>query len=461
MYLNNDSRLGKHGSVMVTTILFLPVLISFAIGAVDVGYLNTEKSRMQTVADMATVSALGNVDWNTSSVEEEKTEIISNINAFITVNGYNPTLFGTPAFEDDGDNVTKVTLDQTVPVQTFFWSFIQPGSNSLDVHLKSSAEAEYDSTAKVPAPDFGLYAFNDLTLQSGQVQVGSYKSSNGEVLPTKKKDMGNIEQYYDIVVGAGGDFSTGTELYGDVYANSVSGTIYGEVVAETDSGSATVYERPDPDPDYDYDPDYILNNTSASSVEVQQLSQPEIILPTEQDMQDGIDDGSILSMDYFMDQGVVNLQNGNYSLANKAIVTLEAGKSYYFPPEFLDKTSTKEWFEVVGSGDGVNIYTSGSFHASGHFYQGGPLTTITNISPEPEPGDPRDEFKFTGQSLAYFDFIGPHTDVTVKGNGTVYGRVYAHDIDIQSVFVYDKDLAGHGYEWDGPPAVSIKAHLTE
>jgi hypothetical protein len=455
---------GRLGSVLVTTVLFLPVLISFAIGSIDVGYLNTEKSRMQTVADMAVVSALGNVAWNDTTAETEKVEITSNINAFLTVNGYNPALFGTPQFEVDGENVTKVTLESLIPVKTFFWSFISPGSDRLNVNIHSAAEVEYDENATTPAPDFGLYAFNDLTLRTPRgkgakdITVSSYDSTDSS--PTN---------YYDLKVGAGNNADLDNRTFiGDVYADTITdgGTVYGDVVVDDVSSSSlpTVYDRVEDDGTGTYDSTYITANSPAGTVTESTLSKPEYDLPSEAELlaRTGAD-AVITAADLFAEGKLdhsSSIGDEGYSIPNHTDLILEAGKTYWFPDDFKFTTTEKIIIEPADSTEGVTIYSDSSFTGSGHFDTFDTRLKIVNIWDGTDEED-RPQFKFTGQSDVYIDFFGPNCNVDFKGNADVWGRVYAHDIYVDGDFLYDKNLNSLGLEWAAPPEVLTRAHLVE
>jgi hypothetical protein len=449
---------GRLGSVLVTTVLFLPVLISFAIGSIDVGYLNTEKSRMQTVADMAVVSALGNVAWNDTTAETEKVEITSNINAFLTVNGYNPALFGTPQFEVDGENVTKVTLESLIPVKTFFWSFISPGSDRLNVNIHSAAEVEYDENATTPAPDFGLYAFNNLKTKRsrGHGAKSDLKLSSYDSTDTSMTD------YYDLAIGAGNDINfDGRTFMGDAYANTITngGTVYGTVVVDDVSSSSlpTVYTRVEDDGTSTYDANYIVNNSSLGTVTESTLSIPEYNLPDEATI---LAEGAITAQD-LIDAGLLDhsSSDGAASIPNHGSLTLTAGQTYYFPQDFKFTTNEKIIIVPADSTEGAIIYTDSGFIGSGHLGSVDPRLKVVNIYDGDDAGRPT--FKFTGQSDVYLDFFGPGCNVDIKGNADVLGRIYAHDIYVDGDFYYDKDLASHGLEWAAPPEVLTRAHLVE
>ena len=478
------------GSVLVTAVLFIPVLLSFAVGSVDLGYVNAEKARIQTVADMALVSALGNVDWQNLDVDGEKAEIQSNINAFITANNYDPANFSAPVFEDDGENVTSVSINDTVPVKTFFWNIITPGKDTLDVSISSSAEVEYSSQSQTLAPDFGLYALNDLVLKSAQIQIGSYNSLDDE-----------FQEYYDIVIGAGNNLEvSNSDFFGDIYAGGAvtskggKSTVYGDITVGdlANSDLPTSYEREYED---GYDDNDIINaSTEDGIVNETQTGKVNIEVPTAEEVE--LMDNYVSWEDLIArpeNAGVVKTNSdGTYTINNKTELILHSSEAYLIP-EGLDIKQSQGSFLIAdddpdSTEDFATIYTENSFMATGRFSiqseddtstnapgnsgnkGGGNNTTpampdapaalrIVDINMDDDPTE-RDFF-FTGQSEVYLDIIAPNSTVKNTGNSGMKGRIYAYNIWVKEEFYYDKNLSSLGFTWSGPPEVSIKAHLVK
>jgi hypothetical protein len=441
---------------MITAMLFVPVLLAFAVSSVDIGYLNTEKSRLQAVADMAVVSALGNVTWQGPAPAAEASEITSSINAFIEANGYDPTLFGEPTFEndEDGKHVVKVTLENQVPVRTFFWSAVKPGSDTLNVHIHSTAEVEYGSGGKELAPDFGLYARNKLDLQSAQVGLGTYDSTDS-----------GWQEYYDLPCGAGDEIEIGNStVFGDLYSTNIidagNTTIYGDVVMgdvdNSDLDEQNIFERVWEE---GWDEQDIIDNSTTLNPPEEEVV-PEVIMtqPTFSEIEQM--DGYVEFNDLMDDQSDLQYKNGSISIKNKGTVTLEAGKVYWFPADF--STASQTTIKIVnntGDPDAVcKIYTDSDFDASGQFEQNDTNLQLNSISTDENN---RHECKFTVQSAMYMDIVAPNCDIVSRGSSGLKGRIYGYDVNVQSAFYFDKNLNSLGFYQDGAPSVTIRAHLTQ
>ena len=55
-------KAGKEGTVAISTAIVLPVLIGAAVLGIDFGYLTLQKRELQSIADLAAITAASNID---------------------------------------------------------------------------------------------------------------------------------------------------------------------------------------------------------------------------------------------------------------------------------------------------------------------------------------------------------------------------------------------------------------
>jgi hypothetical protein len=445
---------------MVTVMLFIPVMLAFGVASVDVGYINSEKAKMQAVADMAVVSALGTCTWQDTDVATEEAEITASINSYLTQNGYPADHFGTPTFgHDTDDNVNKVTIEEKVSVRTFFWSWLTKTKGTrLDVYLKSSAEVEYSPPITIQIPDFGVYAKNQAYLQGNSLTANSNDSSDGS---------SGSDLYYDLAIGAGMEiyFNAALDYFGDLYTTNVidaaGATVYGDVLAGdlSNSDPPTTYDREFTMGDTDID----IKTNSTTETDSQEVPMPNLTLDviTETDVQ--ADPNYMTWADFLAYSGdggattnadALKTTGQGFSIKNGATIYIPAGSQILIPDGFA---SSQGSIVIDGtSTDPTVINSSYDFDASGQFSANGNLLKF-NSTNEDETNRP--EFKFNGSTELYMDIYAPNADVTVSGSATMTGRIFAYDVSIQSDFIFDKSLEDPPYTWDVPPMIKVKAHL--
>jgi hypothetical protein len=138
----------RRGFVLITTVLALVVLLAFLGLAIDVGYLQFVKTRMQTAADAAAIGGAQEIRMNGASGAAAAAKGDAALNGFtdgqngVTVSVYSPPVSGY--YTGDATSV-EVVISQDVPA--FFMELV--GTSSVGVkaravsHLSSGPSCVY------------------------------------------------------------------------------------------------------------------------------------------------------------------------------------------------------------------------------------------------------------------------------------------------------------------------------
>ena len=128
----------RRGFILITAILSMVALLAFLGLAVDVGYLEYQKTRMQTAADAAAVGGVQELRMNGASTVVSGARADSALNGFtdgansVTVTVNNPPASG---YYTSDWTAVEVNISQDVP--TFFMELV--GTSSITVKARSVA----------------------------------------------------------------------------------------------------------------------------------------------------------------------------------------------------------------------------------------------------------------------------------------------------------------------------------
>jgi len=194
----------RRGFVLITTVLALVVLLAFLGLAIDVGYVQFVKTRMQTAADAAAIGGAQEIRLSGASGAAAAAKADSALNGFtdgqsgVTVAVYNPP---TSGYYTGDATAVEVVISQTVPA--FFMELVGLASMAVRAravsHLTSGPSCVY---ALDPAANGAFSA-------SGGAAVGVscgivVNSSNGQAM--KASGGAQVTAAYSSVVGG---YSTG------------------------------------------------------------------------------------------------------------------------------------------------------------------------------------------------------------------------------------------------------------
>ncbi|SPE38328.1 conserved exported hypothetical protein [Candidatus Sulfopaludibacter sp. SbA6] len=136
--LTKRTKQSRRGFVLITAILAMVPLLAFLGLAVDVGYLEYQKARMQTAADAAALGGVQELRMNGSSTVVSAAKADSALNGFtdgansVTVTVHNPPATG---YYTSDSTAMEVNISQSIP--TFFMELV--GTSSITVTARSVA----------------------------------------------------------------------------------------------------------------------------------------------------------------------------------------------------------------------------------------------------------------------------------------------------------------------------------
>lgn len=424
------------GSTLIIVTLFLPVIIGLSALSIDVGYFHWERSRLEAVADLATLSALGNVDWNGREADDEEEEINQTIQSVLTANGFDSSLLGTPTYTVREGNVERIEIDQAVPLSAFFSKIVLSESQNFVVRIRTVAEVEYDNSGSMVAPDYAIYGLKRVYIHSSSSVVATYNSTTTAWVPPGVPPNASTTE---IAIGSGDlIYFNGTGSYpASFYA-------YNEIQA---SGGPTIeYNAVSPFIDFAVNVD---GDRDIDSVPLLVCPPPAEPLPND-NHEIQLYGGSKASF-----------SGDSITIKNGGTMVLKAGGNYVF-----DDIDLKNGGEIeidnttpvagASAGDPVKIYVRGSLSAAGQFVQNSNQMKIYGLNTDTVA---RQSFDIGGNADTYIDLYAPCADVVLRGSGIFYGRIYGYDVDIQASFYFDQALASLGLEALGQPQVVVPAHL--
>jgi hypothetical protein len=189
----------RRGFVLITTVLAIVVLLAFLGLAIDVGYVQFAKTRMQTAADAAAIGGAQEIHMNGASGAAAAARSDAALNGFtdgqngVTVTVHTPPVSG---YYTGDVNAVEVVISQDVPA--FFMELV--GASSMGVraravsHLASGPSCVY---ALDPAASGAFAASGGATVS---VNCGIVvNSSNGQAM--KVSGGAQITAAYSSVVG--------------------------------------------------------------------------------------------------------------------------------------------------------------------------------------------------------------------------------------------------------------------
>jgi len=135
----------RRGFVLVTTLVSMVVMLAFVGLAVDVGYLECQKTRMQTAADAAAIGGVQEFKMNGSATVGTAARADAALNGFTNgVNGVSVTVNNPPASGHYTDDATAVEVIVTQAVPAFFMQLV--GSSPVVVQARSVAHQAAGTT---------------------------------------------------------------------------------------------------------------------------------------------------------------------------------------------------------------------------------------------------------------------------------------------------------------------------
>ncbi len=132
------SQQNRRGFILITTVVSAVVLLTFLGFAIDVGYLEWQKTRMQTAADAAAIAGVQELRMNGAGGVTAAARGDSSLNGFtdgsnaVTVTVNNPPKSG---YYTSDSTAVEVIVSQNVP--TFF--MVLAGSSSVNVRARAVA----------------------------------------------------------------------------------------------------------------------------------------------------------------------------------------------------------------------------------------------------------------------------------------------------------------------------------
>ncbi|HYW48941.1 MAG TPA: pilus assembly protein TadG-related protein [Bryobacteraceae bacterium] len=128
----------RRGFVLITAVLSIVVLLAFLGFAIDVGYLEYQKTRMQTAADAAALGGVQELRMNGSSTVVSAAKSDSALNGFTNgTNGVTVTVNNPPASGYYTSDSTGVEVIVSQSVNTYFMTLV--GTSSVVVKARSVA----------------------------------------------------------------------------------------------------------------------------------------------------------------------------------------------------------------------------------------------------------------------------------------------------------------------------------
>lgn len=438
------------GSVIVLVAVTLAAIIFFAGLVVDVGFWYTRRSQTQANADVAILSALGQVD-TTLSLAEQQNQLRTRCRGILAANGYDPDLWSvTPVSDPTGQYVVGATVLTTQALPTFFLAAVTP----IRPQLRTQAVAD-GVLKKSKLPPCGIVATGVASYLGGGVGViDSYHSGEAGYSPTHLESgraydrvnaqvcanslsyTGNIAQFGSIYDHADANFSGGSMI------------IDGDVVA---GGTITVA-------------DSVVSGDVLPHSEVPHFTLPAPGVPA--DIATVNDNASIqiqrnASYDSF--SGTVLQVGGG------AIIHLVPGRDYYFTAVQLTGGATividGTLSDIRNAGRPTRIFANGDFSAAGGIQflssllaAGADLGGVTARDLEIIGMASTGSIDIGGGSKILADIYAPQMDVRLLGGGHTFGRIRANDIRIDGTanFTFDEAL---GYDGADTDTYSVRPHL--
>lgn len=442
----------RKGSVIVMVVLFIPVLFAFMVASVDVGYFYAQKSRLQAVADMATLSALGTVNWKDIPSTTEVVEMRGKIQNTLAANGYPVDVFGDlndPAIFRTyvrNENVEGIEIIGTASVSTFFYRMVNAARGSVNIAIQSRAQVRYeaqdDDDIFEGGNGFHLFGLDSLTFGGG-ISANSYNSQDAEAVTP---DFGSNPALLmdNFKGGTLGDLKFNGSV-GEINGSlSAGGTITG-VTEDQVTGSLSPYDKGLPPRDAFPIPDVpeSLDYTDAvTGQDVSINSEPVTFNGKERDLGDGTQD---------------------IKLTNKSSVVFKAGETYMV--DEFDCQGGTIYIDGTGAdpGEFVTIFvnnTKTGNTVNGTFqFLGGSNDFRLRIICTGEGGD----ISLEGDATQYTDCYAPGWDVKVGGTASGFGRAVGKTISQNGDGTYYGDNSLDDIYLPtviaGEPRVTIPVHL--
>jgi len=471
----------RSGSVLLIVALFLPVLFSFTALTVDVGYFYSEKSKLQTLADMAAVSALGNVEWDGVHASDEANWMTSHVANICTANGYPADLF-TPQFplsDIIDSNIHRLDIDKVVPVETFFSRIL--GWGTVNISIASSAYTSQEASALVVAQDYGIYGLDYVFCHSASAVFETYDSEEALTLSPPWSPPGippTGTTTIPLEIGSGREIHfNGTSVHHCSFSAHISITEVGG------AGNVIAYDATSPT----IDPSIVVSGTAVLG-DVPTVNCPLMPGPiTTHDNYVARSDPTTASwwkagnpsaptiggVDYTITGG------GGWTESKCEITTpsplggtvphvnikagagliLRPGGVYYFY-DLTSKGVIDIWsahpMPGCTSGDSVWIFVEKTLNSTGQFLSPSNKMKIIGCNPDPLNLQTID---ITGTVDQYIDLYAPNADVDLSGSSIFYGRIYAFKIDLQATFYFDRSLGSWNLKSPAPAKVTVPVHL--
>jgi len=470
----------RSGSVLLIVALFLPVLFSFTALTVDVGYFYSEKSKLQTLADMAAVSALGNVEWDGVHASDEAHWMTSHVADMCTANGYPADLF-TPVYplsDIIDSNIHRLDIDKVVPVQTFFSKIL--GWGSINISIAASAYTSMDASVMVVAQDYGIYGLDYVFCHSASAVFETYDSIQAAGPPWYWQPPGVPPTHTTTIpleIGSGREIHfNGTSVHHCSFRAHVSITEAGG------AGNVISYDATSPS----MDSSIVVSGTKTIG-EVPTVNCPLMPGPTTNDNFVAWSDVTTSSwykagfstsptiggIDYSITSGANSWTAAkceiNSSPLGSAIpeinikagggLILRPGGIYYFYDLGL-KGVIDIWsanpMPSCTSGDPVWLFVEQTINATGQFLSPSNKMKIIGCNPDPLNLQTID---IAGTVDQFIDLYAPNADVDLSGSSIFYGRIYAFKIDLQATFIFDRSLGSWQLQSPAPARVVVPVHL--
>lgn len=249
MHINKILKKQK-GAIILMFLVFLPFMLAFVGLAIDLGYVYTEKTKLQNAADAAVLAGVVHLRDISPPVKEYVKKMLEGNNFATTNNMADKELSENANWkisyekEPEGDNppqevtetvdASRLRVRLMKKISLVFLPIIVPNFNSINIETTSvargTANAQYDD-------EFQFVALDTLTM-GNKVHVPSFPSTLPYAQPPKIKLKDEIESRFGYIYN---DYDK--DLSKNIYANNlvfgtggtlrISGKLYSSSIDKT------------------------------------------------------------------------------------------------------------------------------------------------------------------------------------------------------------------------------------
>lgn len=401
-------RRRRRGITLVTFIIFTPLFLAILALVVDGGLAYARKAQFQVIADIAVLSAVG--DLPSGDFDAQDAHVRKRVKQHVLANSMPATFFEVQTIRHPTQDLLMAASVQHKASQGSTFGMFQ-GISSFGIDIRSVAEI---TIGDIGGSGKNLAIFGEIIVDANsKVLADSYDSDSAVYNPTHTGADGRAYDRANATIGSNSDanFTGDVSLHGSVYA-------LGDIVVK----GSSAYLRGDAIASgvVDAKPAAITGNILSgyplpSFTPLAATKPPDIEGNNDNDDISGYVDSEALEDDF-----ILRKKGGKGS----KVIKIPAGGTYYLKE--IDLPSD------------VDIHVTGNPDVAGPavLYLDGPVTVnggIINISSNPKPSHLRfisvadkgaGDIKLTGNGTIYADIYAPQQLADLRGTSVIYGRVF-------------------------------------